>query len=98
MDCDEEREGYVNPVRPAYPPIHTSASQSVSSHQARAYHFEETLGALITAAGGIWAVYMVILQRGSFWQLQWPPTPAEICGVGLLILLHAKWRHAAKAE
>ncbi|HUA14621.1 MAG TPA: hypothetical protein VMG31_04935 [Verrucomicrobiae bacterium] len=98
MDCDEEREGYVNPVRSAYPPIHSSVGQ-LGKRRSHGYHFEEVLGGLLTLAGSLWALYVVFVEHASFWQIQLlPPSPVEICGLGILVLLHAKGRHATHAE
>jgi hypothetical protein len=98
MECDEEREGYLNPTRPAYPAIHGSAvkSKRESTASSRA---EESFGGLITVAGGAWAVYVVTFQNGNLWELQLsPPSPLVICCLGILIWMHAKWRHSAKAD
>jgi len=98
MDCDEEREGYVNRPRPAYPAIHAPAHSTKQRHSS-SYRAEESIGGLITIAGGAWAVYVVTLQSGNLWQLQFsPPGPLEICALGILIWLHAKWRHSARSE
>jgi len=95
MDWDEEREGYINSPRPAYPPIHAPADQLAGRHHLRSIHREEILAGLITVAGAAWGVYGTVVEHVSFWQLQLsPPGPAEICGLGILIWLHAKWRHA----
>lgn len=99
MDCDEEREGYVNPTRSAYPAIHATVYQSKSKRQTAPSRAEEVVGGLITIAGGAWAVYVVSFQNGDLWQLQFmPPSPVEVCALGILIWLHAKWRHAANAD
>ena len=98
MECDEEREGYLNPTRPAYPAIHASAikSKRESTASSRA---EEIVGGFITVAGGTWAVYVVTFQNGNLWELQLsPPSPLVICCLGILIWMHAKWRHSAKAD
>ncbi|HKH99485.1 MAG TPA: hypothetical protein VJ999_10285 [Candidatus Sulfotelmatobacter sp.] len=98
MDLDEEREGYINPSRPAYPPIHSSESEPGGQHQLLSARAEEVLGGLITVAGGVWAVYAVAVERAGFWQAHlMPPGPAEICALGVLVWLHAKWRHAKAA-
>lgn len=98
MDCDDQREGYINRTRPAYPAIH-SPIQARRKAPPAGLRAEQALGGLITVAGGSWAVYVVTFQNGNLWQLQWmPPTPVEICAVGILILLHAKWRHSANAS
>jgi hypothetical protein len=98
MDCDEEREGYLNPSRPAYPAIHASVVKSKRESTAPARK-EEIFGGLITVGAGAWAVYVVTFQNGNLWQLQLsPPSPLVICALGILIWMHAKWRHSAKAD
>ncbi len=98
MDCDEEREGYLNRPRPAYPAIHAVAAMSKRERTA-SLRIEETLGAFITVAGGAWAVYVVTLENANLWQLRLsPPSPLVICALGILIWLHAKWRHSAKTD
>jgi hypothetical protein len=99
MDCDEEREGYVNSSRPAYPAIHAPVQSSARQRHASSCRTEGALGGLITIAAGAWAVYVVTFQNGNLWQLQFsPPGPIEICALGVLIWLHAKWRHSAKVD
>jgi hypothetical protein len=96
MDWDEEREGYIKPPSPAYPAIHVPPNLQSGRHHLLSLRGEEILSGLITIAGGAWAVYVVAVQQGSVWHLQLlPPGPAEVCGLGLLIWLHAKWRHAS---
>ncbi len=97
MDCDEEREGYVNQPRIAYPAIHGPVDKQRTPHHSVSTRGEEGFGALIVACGAIWAVYGVIYQSINPWQLQlYPPSPVEICALGVLVLLHARWRHSAK--
>lgn len=101
MDCDEEREGYVNPTRPAYPAIRTPTPVQSAARQrhASSCRTEAAIGGLITIAGGAWAVYVAYFQNGNPWQVQFsPPGPVEICALGILIWLHAKWRHSARAD
>ncbi len=96
MDCDEEREGYVNQPRIAYPAIHGPENKQRAQHHSVRTRGEEGFGALIVACGAIWAVHEVIFDRVSPWQLQlYPPSPVEICALGVLVLLHARWRHSA---
>jgi len=97
MDCDEEREGYVNQPRVAYPVIHAPESKQRGRHQPGSTRGEEGFGALIVVCGAMWAAYEVIYQGISPWQLQlYPVGPVEIGALGVLIWLHAKWRRSAK--
>ena len=98
MECDEEREGYLNPARPAYPAIHASPVKSKRESTASS-RVEEGIGGFITVAGGAWGVYVVSFQNGNLWDLQLSsPSPLMICALGILIWLHAKWRHSANAD
>lgn len=58
-------------------------------------HWEVRLGSIIAAAGMIWTVYLATqhysgLDSFSFTNL--PRGPLEVCGIGILVWLHAKWR------
>jgi hypothetical protein len=58
---------------------------------------EERLGSLTAAAGIVWAVHETTKGVGHLWLLKvLPPGPLEICAIGILIWLHAKWRRAIK--
>lgn len=59
---------------------------------------EELLGSLLAAAGTIWATYVATGDYASLLRMQiMPPGPVEVCGLGILIWLHAKWRRSTKA-
>lgn len=58
-------------------------------------HWEVRLGAVIAAAGMIWTVHLATqnftgLDSFSFTHL--PRGPLEVCAIGILVWLHAKWR------
>ena len=56
---------------------------------------EERLGSLIAAGGLIWTVRVGTQDLASLWQLTVaPPSPLEICAIGILLWLHAKWRRS----
>ena len=94
MDCDEEREGYVKQTAPAYPVIHAAPADGAQQHGLNT-RTEEAIAGLIGIAGGVWAVYVVIVEQASPWHFHInPPGPAEFCALAVLIWLHAKWRHA----
>ncbi len=58
---------------------------------------EERLGSLIAAAGVIWAVRVGTKGLASLWQFTLlPPGPLEVCAIGILVWLHAKWRRSTK--
>jgi hypothetical protein len=55
---------------------------------------EENLGILIAMAGFFWAVWQLrlyLLQLSPFW---FRAQPLEVCALGGLIWLHAKWRRS----
>lgn len=96
MDCDEEREGYVKPSAPAYPVIHAT-QENVAKRHGLTTRAQEGFGALLGITGALWAGYMVVVQQASPWHFQIvPPGPADICAVGALVWLHAKWRHVSR--
>ncbi len=57
---------------------------------------EERLGSLLAGGGIIWSAYVMSLNSGGWAALQAVPGPREICALGLLIWLHAKWRRSTK--
>jgi hypothetical protein len=96
MDVDEEREGYINKVQPAYPAIHDASADAQAHKRYLSTRIEEGIGMSIVITGGAWAVYSVIAQIADPWQLRfYPPSPAAACIVGALVWFHAKWRHAS---
>ncbi len=60
---------------------------------------EESLGSLIAAGGIIWSVQEATKGLAELWQLKLlPPGPLEICALGILIWLHAKWRRSVSVN
>ena len=56
------------------------------------------LASLLAAGGKIWAVYVASVDYASLLTLRiMPPGPIEVCGLGILAWLHAKWRRSLKA-
>jgi len=56
---------------------------------------EERLGSLISAVGVIWTVQEATKDLAELWQFSiLPPGPLELCAIGILIWLHAKWRRS----
>jgi hypothetical protein len=56
---------------------------------------------MIMFPGLIWLVYATLIQPGSvtLGSLLMPPnSPVGVTGIGLLIWLHAKWRHSIRAQ
>ncbi|MBZ5627290.1 MAG: hypothetical protein LAO06_00310 [Acidobacteriia bacterium] len=61
-------------------------------------HREEQIASLIAAAGVIWGVKDLTSKPLPAIAMILPLGPLEICGVGILLWLHAKWRRSLKAE
>ncbi len=60
-------------------------------------HTEERLGSLTAGAGLIWTAREATKDLTSLWQFRLlPPGPLEVCAIGILIWLHAKWRRSTK--
>jgi len=56
---------------------------------------EERLGSLISAVGVIWTVQDATKDLAGLWRFNiLPPGPVEVCAIGILIWLHAKWRRS----
>ena len=55
---------------------------------------EKRVSAASFAAGGIvWSIQEATQGLAELWQLRLlPPGPLEVCAIGILIWLHAKWR------
>jgi hypothetical protein len=91
----------VSDQRQAYTPgdaryITTSKQRPLS--QRTNLRAEQRLGSLIATGGLIWTVHMAMVDYASVWQLRLlPPGPVEVCALGLVIWLHAKWRRAGRA-
>jgi hypothetical protein len=60
---------------------------------------EESLGSLVAAGGIIWSVQEATKGLAELWQLKLlPPGPLEVCALGVLIWLHAKWRRSVNVN
>jgi len=99
IDFESHREGYLDVRTPvAYAPIQRPAAKPVPKKNTLSARGEERFGSLIAAAGAIWTVYAATQDITSLWQFQIaPPGPLEVCALGILIWLHAKWRRSAHA-
>lgn len=55
------------------------------------------MGSLIAAAGLVWTAQVGTHDIYSVWQFSiLPPGPLEVCAIGILIWLHAKYRRSVK--
>jgi hypothetical protein len=58
---------------------------------------EERLGSLAAAGGIIWAIWVATQNVSTLWSFSiTQPGPLEICALGILMWLHAKWRRSLK--
>ena len=98
IDWDARREGYVDlPQAPMYAPVHTSASKPSGQRYPFSISTEERIGSLVAAGGTIWASYVATVDYASLWRMQIaPPGPLEVCALGILVWLHAKWRRSTR--
>ena len=59
---------------------------------------ESRIGSLVAAIGVIWATHVSTQDFTTLNNLlPLPAGPLEVCAVGVLIWLHAKWRKSARA-
>lgn len=95
---DAGREGYVDlPPTPKYTAV-TKAAKPAGQSSFLSIRTQERFASLIAAAGMIWAVYVATTDYASLLLLQvMPPGPVEVCGLGILLWLHAKWRRSLKS-
>lgn len=88
-----EREGFAEPLRPAYVAMRVTPSPRPSPVP----KLEVRIGSIIAGAGLCWGVNVVAHQVGTLSNVgMWPPGPLEMCATGILIWLHAKWRRSVR--
>lgn len=100
VDWDAGREGYLD-VRPAakYAPAPKSSALPAKEGNLLSIRAEELLASLIAAGGMIWVAYAMTVDYADLWRFQiLPPGPIEVCGLGVLAWLHAKWRRSMKVS
>jgi len=102
IDWDSQREGYVD-NRSKYIPVvaipKTQPKKKAEQGSLLGIRTEERLGSLMTAGGMAWLVYVATQDLNHIWKLNiLDPGPVEICAVGILIWLHAKWRRSIAAN
>lgn len=86
----DEREGYRGP--------HGVQVRSIRNKSGAArVRTQERLGSLIAAAGVIWGVQEATKNLDELWKFSvLPPGPLEVCALGVLIWLYAKWQRSTK--
>ncbi len=98
LEWDLDREGYTNQTPIVYSPVHTPARKAAHDDHFLSSRAEVRLGSLVAAGGIIWAVYVATVDYNSLWRMQiLPPGPIEVCAIGILAWLHAKWRRSTHA-
>jgi len=98
VDWDRGREGYLNvPQKPVYTPLGKSSGGVDRGSSWLGIAAEERVGSLIAAAGTVWAAYVATKDYTDLWRFQvLSPGPIEVCALGILLWLHAKWRRSGK--
>ena len=98
VDWDRGREGYLDlPQKPVYAPIAKPAKKTTGTEPLIAISTEERLGSLIAAGGMIWGAYAATVHFAGIVSFELvPPGPIEVCALGILVWLHAKWRRSTK--
>lgn len=99
IDFDAGREGYVNSPSKFVPVVAIPKVGKLTPEQRslRNIRWEERLASLVAAGGTIWAVYVATQDLANLWRLQIsPPGPLEVCALGILLWLHAKYRRSTK--
>ena len=97
IDWDAGREGYVNSPNKFIPvvAIPKTVKKPPTKGHLLGVRAEERLGSLIAAGGTVWAVYVATVDYNNLWRMQiMPPGPVEVCLLGILAWLHAKWRRS----
>lgn len=96
---DAGREGYVDlPKAPIYTPVPKAVNKPNGQRHLLSIRGEERFGSLLAAAGMIWAAYVASVDYTSLLTLRiMPPGPIEVCALGIIAWLHAKWRRSVNA-
>ena len=101
IDWDSRREGYVDTRNKFIPVVEIPKTPKRKSGQGTllSMRAEERLGSVLAAAGTAWLVYVATTDFNHMWQMRiMPPGPVEVCAVGILMWLHAKWRRSTKVD
>jgi len=101
FDWDEGREGYIDQHVVAYVPapksvVNRAVKPAKQDSHSLSIRWEERVASLMAAGGAAWAVYVATQDINALWKVQiMPPGPIEVCALGVLAWLHAKWRHSS---
>ncbi len=99
IDLDVGREGYIQSQSKFVPvvAIPRAVKLSPEQHTLRSIRWEERIASLIAAGGAIWTVYVATQDYANLLRLQIaPPGPVEVCALGILAWLHAKYRRSTR--
>ena len=99
IDLDAGREGYIQSQSKFVPVVAIPKPGKLSLEQRilRSIRAEERFASLVAAGGMIWAVYVATHDYANLLRLQVaPPGPIEVCCLGILGWLHAKYRRSAR--
>ncbi len=100
IDFDGGREGYIQSRDKFVPVVAIPKKGPKPSGEGGLLSIgaEERLGSLIAAGGTIWMAYAATVDYSNLLHLRiMPPGPLEVCAIGVLAWLHAKWRRSLKA-
>ncbi len=97
---DRGREAYLNvPQKPVYAPVSKPAAKAKDQGPLLSISAEENVGSLTAAGGVVWGIYMATLHFNGVFSLDLLPAgPIELCALGILVWLHAKWRRSTKVN
>jgi len=96
---DNEREGYLESRSKFVPVVEIPRpAKKQAAHEGWvSLRTEERVGSLLAAGGTVWLVYVATVDFNHMWQMSiMPPGPVEVCALGILLWLHAKWRRSIK--
>ena len=97
---DRGREGYLDlPQKPVYARVFKPAHKAKGQGSPVGIATEVRLGSLIAAGGMIWGAYAATVHFAGVLSFDLVPAgPIEVCALGILIWLHAKWRRSTKVN
>ena len=101
IDWDAGRDGYVNSPAKFVPvvPVAKRPKKAAGHGHFLSIRMEERLASLVAAGGIIWAVYVATTDINNLLRMQiMPPGPVEVCSLGILAWIHAKWRRSMKVD
>ena len=99
IDLDAGREGYIQSQSKFVPVVAIPKPGKLTPEQRnlRSIRWEERFASLVAAGGMIWAVYVATQDYANLWRMQIaPPGPIEVCALGILAWLHAKYRRSTR--